>query len=198
MDPARHSFGVLEELLEWLDVIPKTHIVQILDRFLFPKWLRILHYWLTHRPNLEEVSLWYKSWKSFFPSELLDDVDIASHFGKAIDLMNRTADGIPLPSLDVILGETSSKRRLPETVTVQPQTLFTLRDMVQRFAEEHNVSFMPKPGRMHEGLQVYSFGGVSVVLDNAQNTVRIQNGSVWKPASLERLLTEMHQRRTKS
>lgn len=39
-----------------------------------------------------------------------------------------------------------------------PASELTPKDLVQRFAEEHNVSFMPKFGRFHDGLQV-STGG---------------------------------------
>lgn len=42
------------------------------------------------------------------------------------------------------------------------KNLFTLRDLVQRFAEDNNISFLLKPGRMHEGLQVYGFGMVNI------------------------------------
>lgn len=33
--------------------------------------------------------------------------------------------------------------------------VYTLRDLVLRFAEENNVEFLPKAGRMHDGLQVH-------------------------------------------
>ncbi len=64
----------------------------------------------------------------------------------------------------------------------------TLRDLVVRFAEEQGVEFQPKPGRMHEGLQVYGFGPISVVLDNVGGVIRAQIGSRWAPVALEQLL----------
>lgn len=40
----------------------------------------------------------------------------------------------------------------------------TLRELVARFAADSGLEFAPRPGRLHMGLPVYSFGGVSVVL----------------------------------
>jgi tuftelin-interacting protein 11 len=40
----------------------------------------------------------------------------------------------------------------------------SLRELVARFAADAGLDFTPRPGRSHMGLPVYSFGGVSVVL----------------------------------
>ena len=44
-------------------------------------------------------------------------------------------------------------------------------------------------GRTHEGLQVYGFGSVSVVLDNLGGVIRAQLGPRWAPLSLDQLLS---------
>ena len=70
----------------------------------------------------------------------------------------------------------------------------SLRELVENFAEQHDVTFMPKPGRTHAGMQVYSFGGVSVVIDAAREEMlaqRLDGDRGWVPASIEQLL-EMH------
>ncbi len=73
--------------------------------------------------------------------------------------------------------------------TYVPASELTLRDLVQQFAEEHGVEFVPKFGRFHEGLQVYTFAGkVSVVLDNVSSMVRALLQGRWAPVSLETLL----------
>lgn len=65
----------------------------------------------------------------------------------------------------------------------------TIRELVMQFAEEHGIEFQPKVGRMHEGLQVYGFGHVSVILDNINGMVRAQlPGSRWAPVSLDQLM----------
>lgn len=47
-------------------------------------------------------------------------------------------------------------------------------------------------------LQIYSFGGVSCVVDNAQNLVRAQLGERWQTVSLEELFDEQQRRRDKA
>ena len=67
----------------------------------------------------------------------------------------------------------------------------SLRELVERFAEEHDVPFMPKPGRMHGGMQVYGFGRVSVVIDTAREALLAQRADGdrgWVPVSIEQLL----------
>ncbi len=70
----------------------------------------------------------------------------------------------------------------------------SLRELVERFAEDQDVAFLPKPGRTHAGMQVYSFGRVSVVIDAAREALMAQRADgdrAWVPASMEQLL-EMH------
>lgn len=70
--------------------------------------------------------------------------------------------------------------------------------LVEQYAEETGVAFLPKPGRTHEGLQMYGFGLVSCVVDNAQSLVKAQLGDQgWATVSLEQLLQE-HERRQKA
>jgi hypothetical protein len=66
----------------------------------------------------------------------------------------------------------------------------SLRDLVQRFAEEHSITFLPKFGRFHDGLQVYMFGRISCVLDNTSSMIRAQLRDRWAPVSLETLLQQ--------
>ncbi|GBG65315.1 hypothetical protein CBR_g50354 [Chara braunii] len=74
------------------------------------------------------------------------------------------------------------------------QTALSLKEMVEMFALENDVQFVPKLGRMHEGLQVYSFGLVSVCVDNSKQLVYAQIGDRWAPVSLGQVL-EMHRGR---
>ena len=200
VDPSTHDVSAVENAVAWQEVAPAEDLSALLDACFFPKWLRVLHHWLTHSPNLEEVSNWYLSWKGVFPEAILDAPKVANHLSRALDCMNRAAEGLPIPSPEMLVREDEADlKRQSRTAGASPKRAkerFTLRDMVQSFAEEKNVSFAPKPNRMHDGLQVYGFGGVSVVLDQAQNSIRGQFGQVWKPLSLEQLFLEA-QRRTR-
>ena len=70
----------------------------------------------------------------------------------------------------------------------------SLREIVQAFAEQHDVQFLPKAGRLHEGLPVYGFGAVAMVTDSAKQVLLAQTEGRWVPVSLEQLL-ELHRRR---
>lgn len=64
----------------------------------------------------------------------------------------------------------------------------TLRQLVERFASDSDVEFLPKAGRSHAGLQVYAFGSVSIAIDNAAQSIWAQTGDRWEPVSLDQLL----------
>ena len=62
--------------MAWIDLMPRHCIVAILDKHFFPKWLKVLSAWLTSTPNYEEVTNWYRGWKTMFPDVLLADTTI--------------------------------------------------------------------------------------------------------------------------
>lgn len=74
----------------------------------------------------------------------------------------------------------------------------SLKDILERYAEDVGVEFAPKPGgRTYEGLDVYHFGLVSCVVDVAAGLIRAHMGpSRWEATSMEGLLEE-HRRREK-
>jgi tuftelin-interacting protein 11 len=63
------------------------------------------------------------------------------------------------------------------------------------FAEEQGVEFVPRPGRMHEGQPVYSFGGISCVLDIGHQLVHALIRERWTPVSLEGMLQAVQAKR---
>lgn len=70
----------------------------------------------------------------------------------------------------------------------------TLRQLVEQYAQDAGVEFLPKAGRRHNGLQVYGFGGVSCIVDAAAGIVQAHIGGNWVPTSLEQLLQEARKR----
>jgi len=73
-----------------------------------------------------------------------------------------------------------------------------LRALVEDFAVESEIDFLPKPGRLYEGLQVYGFGLVSCAVDSARQRLWAQmggdRGKGWVAASMGQLLDE-HKKR---
>jgi tuftelin-interacting protein 11 len=132
---------------------------------------------------------------------------LRSAFNAALNLMNCAADGAPLPAAAAAAPAAATT---PAAAPEEPAAAGggaaggrwggpepTLRDLVARYADEAGYEFLPKPGRFHDGLQVYSFGGVSCVLEAATSTVRAVlpgAGDRWAPVSLERLAAEAAKR----
>ncbi|KAM3569271.1 hypothetical protein VYU27_008631, partial [Nannochloropsis oceanica] len=66
--------------------------------------------------------------------------------------------------------------------TVVPPQHISFKDLVEIFCEKHGVLFLPKPGRTEHGRQVYSFGGVSVYMDNDVVFADLSNGGMSREA----------------
>lgn len=212
INPAQQQLDPFNWVLAWHGALPLGRLVSLLEKGFFPKWHQVLYHWLSHSPNFEEVTRWYLGWKGLLPQEVVDQERCRCHFNYALQLMNCTADGMPLPPFDPPQAQplppeggipgvagaasgvplTAAPGGLPAALAAHfaPAPALSLRDLVQSYAEEHSVEFVPKPGRFHEGLQVYSFGNVSVILEPGSAVIRAQIMDRWAPVSLERLLQE--------
>jgi tuftelin-interacting protein 11 len=197
--------------MTWHGLLPTGHLAALLETAFFPAWHALLHHWLSHTPNYDEVTRWYLEWKGMFPQDLLDHPRVRTGFSTALNMMNSAADGQPLPpaapAAAAPAGPVPSWRA--ELAPDQPPAAKPLRgaggatvsepsfkDLVARYAEEQGLDFVPRAGRLHDGLQVYSFGGVSCVVDAAHSLVRAQlKDRGWAPVSLEKLRQEAVARR---
>lgn len=169
---------------------------------------QVLHFWLSHSPNYDEVTRWYLGWKACFPAGLLDHERLRRQFNAALDMMNTAVDGHVMPPPGTAgstagagaaaggpasayasrwaTGEDMSGEAAqpplpkPSAAAVgaggsEP----SLKELVQRFAEENSIQFMPKFGRYQDGLQV---GGRAVVpcmpcaLGSLADMVRVEAG----------------------
>ncbi|EFN58159.1 hypothetical protein CHLNCDRAFT_50559 [Chlorella variabilis] len=217
INPLHQELEPFNWVLAWQDVMSvnqasrlhtrlawQCHMASLFEQYFFPKWHAVLHHWLANSPNYDEVTRWYLGWKSLFPQDLLDHERIRAQLSAALNLMNSAVDGGPPPSSwtapQVAAGGGPAAPPLPPTLPTPHYDAsdLTLRQLVEQYAEETGVAFLPKPGRTHEGLQMYGFGLVSCVVDNAQSLVKAQLGDQgWATVSLEQLLQE-HERRQKA
>ena len=67
----------------------------------------------------------------------------------------------------------------------------SLKEVIEIYAQEHDIQFFPKVGHTHDGLQVYGFGIVSIYLDSIKQQVNAQSRDRWVIVLLEQLV-EMH------
>jgi len=200
INPLAQDLNPIAWVLAWSEALPPRQMVGLLEAGFFPKWHAVLHHWLTAgggAPDYDEVTRWYLGWRGLFPPSLADHERVRAQFNHALNTMNRAVDGAPLappPGAAAAgvagAGAAGAAPPPPPSRPAPPAAELTLRDLVARFAEEHDVAFAPKAGRSQEGLPVYAFGAVSVALDSKASVVRAQLRERWAPVSLERLLEE--------
>jgi tuftelin-interacting protein 11 len=207
VDRANQSLEPMGWVLAWEGCIPAGRMTHLLESGFFPKFHAALHAYLsTPGVDLEEVTRWYLEWKQAFSEDLLAHERVRRQINMALDAMNRatTGDGNlgPSPAEQAHAAHTAAKaakeaerRRVAEAEAERRgrknddfDADMSLREAVEAFAEANDLAFMPKPGRTHEGLQVYSFGKVSVVVDSAGEMLRASIGDRWAPVSLDQLL----------
>lgn len=204
--------------LAWHGLMPTGHLAALMESSFFPAWHTILHHWLSHSPNYDEVTKWYLEWKGLFPQDLLDHQRVRSGFAQGLNMMNSAAEGQPIPP--AAPAAAAAGGQLPSWraelagggvdgmatggAAVRPAGAAaglvggepSFKDLVSRYAEEQGIEFLPRAGRLHDGLPVYSFGGVNCVIDASHSLIRAQlKERGWVPVSLERLSQEVLSRK---
>jgi tuftelin-interacting protein 11 len=148
--------------------------------------------------------------------DLLDHPRVRAGFSQALNMMNSAADGQPLPypaaaaaaggggvaAAGASIPSWRMEMDQPEPAAAGPGLGGpgvrqpggpepSFRDLVGQFAQEQGLEFLPRAGRLHDGLPVYSFGGVSCVVDVSRGVIRAQlKDRGWVPVSLESLKQE--------
>ena len=195
IDRKDYDTSKLKWVLSWSECLSSNRICRLLSKGFFPKLHKTLYDWLGGDPDFEQVAEWYEDWKSVFPQELEAQEEIRIHFNRCLLMMNAAVSGEDLqqynPSSDREQYEPAAAASGPATSSLrQAEFHATLKDLVESFSMERGVEFFPKVGRFNKSLQIYSFGGISVTLDNRRQVIEAFLGGKWVNVSLERLLSE--------
>nr|GEV47575.1 septin and tuftelin-interacting protein 1 homolog 1 [Tanacetum cinerariifolium] len=159
-----------EPLLHFLDIwgrlMPHAALEKILDGIVMPKllaavnsWdpitdmffnkcLAVLYKWLCSKPNLQEVRYWYMGWKNLIPTNLLSNKHIRGRLNMGLVMMNQAGQGLEVvpPGLRAKINDEKAREN---RLKLNRWRIFKL-----------------KPGRMHDGHQVYGFGNISITMDS--------------------------------
>ncbi|KAF3436674.1 hypothetical protein FNV43_RR19421 [Rhamnella rubrinervis] len=179
VNPADQKLDQFYWVISWVSSIPMHLMVDIMEKFFFTKWLQVLYHWLCSSPNFEEVTKWYLGWKDLLPKELQANENIRFQLNRGLDMMNRAVEGMELvqPGLKENLSylraleqrqfEAQQKAAAPHAQQQQPAAAsaglgggvfeMSLKEVIEAHAQQHGLLFKPKPGRMHNGLQIYGF-----------------------------------------
>lgn len=206
VNPADQRLDQFNWVMSWASAIPIHLMVDMLEKFFFPKWLHVLYHWLISNPNFEEVLNWYKGWKELISEELHANESIRYQLNCGLDMMNRAVEGMEV--VQPGLKENISYLRVLEQRQFEAQQKaaaahanlggtahmdgigqeMTLKDVIEAHALQNGLLFRPKPSRMHNGHQIYGFGNVSIIVDSLNQKVYAQTAETWSLVSLERLL----------
>jgi tuftelin-interacting protein 11 len=222
INPANQQLEQFYWVMGWASAIPIHHMVTMLEAGFFPKWQQVLYHWLCSNPDFDEVTQWFLGWKGLLPPELLANERIRNQLNVGLEMMNQAVEGMtveqPGARENVSYLRVTEQRQFEALQQQQAATYaqqqaatsfgsgahlnnstgapqLSLKEVVEAYAQEHDIRFLPKVGRTHDGLQVYGFGTVSVYLDSVKQQVFAQSRDRWVIASLEQLV-EMHHSRT--
>ncbi|XP_031487475.1 septin and tuftelin-interacting protein 1 homolog 1 [Nymphaea colorata] len=209
INPANQKLDQFYWVMTWTSSIPIHHMVAILETGFFSKWLQVLYHWLCSNPNFEEVMQWYLGWKGLFPQELLANERIRYQLNVGLNMMTQAAEGAvvvqPGARENVSYLRITEQRQFEaqqQAAYAQQQSVGTangvpesnLKEFLETYARDNDIKFLPKVGRMHDGLQIYGFGSISVCVDSVNRVIFAQSGERWSAVSMDELLG-MHRAR---
>lgn len=215
INPADQRLEQFYWVMKWASDIPIHLMVDLLERFFFAKWLQVLFHWLNTTPDFEQIHNWYMGWKGLFPQELRANENIRAQLNRGLEMMSQAADGMQVvqpglrENLSYIRVMEQRQFEAQQKAAAQAQKAaaglggtyhmdstdasreMTLKEVVQAYAQQHELLFKPKPGRMHNGQQIYGFGNISIYVDTLNQMLYAQKEEGWIPVTLDTLL-KMH------
>eukprot|EP00602_Paraphysomonas_sp_CaronLab_P001696 CAMPEP_0185033934 /NCGR_PEP_ID=MMETSP1103-20130426/23360_1 /TAXON_ID=36769 /ORGANISM="Paraphysomonas bandaiensis, Strain Caron Lab Isolate" /LENGTH=847 /DNA_ID=CAMNT_0027570385 /DNA_START=61 /DNA_END=2601 /DNA_ORIENTATION=- len=173
VEPRGQSTEHIASVMIWKDILPRDHLLAIIEGEFFPKWFHVLAFWLSSDPDFGEVSTWYTSWKGQFPDDVAAEPLVTHYFSSALDMMSAAlshsggaAPSFQVPRELVEAGDyfkVMERRKLHAATAKRMEQLkrgdwtqnipsnfnaassnVTFREVVEEFAARNGVSFGPK------------------------------------------------------
>lgn len=210
VNPAEQKLDEFYWVMNWASDVPIHLMVDMMERFFFTKWLHVLYHWLQTNPNFEEITKWYLGWKELLPKELLANESIRYQLNLGLEMMNQAVEGLEVvqPGLKENISyfralEQRQFEAQQKAAAQQAAASFSgvthmdgmggaidmsLKEVIEAHAQQHGLLFKPKPGRMHNGHQIYGFGNISIIMDSLNQKVYAQTEEAWSLLSLQDLL----------
>jgi tuftelin-interacting protein 11 len=213
INPANQKLDHFYWVMSWASAIPIHLMVDLLERFFFSKWLQVLYHWLCSNPNLQEIHKWYVGWKVLLPPELQAHENIRYQFTLGLNMIDRAIEGMEVvqPGLREKMAQEQRQFEVQQRAAAHAQyqtaagmgsttkmdgfggdaVEMTLKEVVEAHAQHHGLLFKPKPGRMHDGHQIYGYGNLSIYVDPRHERLYVQKEQDWLLTNLDNL-PEMH------
>jgi len=191
VNPAQQDMEPLLRVSEWVTILKPTTFSQLLEMEFFPKWLTVLHIWLTQpESNHQEVNEWYRFWRSSFSQEVLDLPGVSEGFARGLQLMNQASGlspqaraTLPKPNASI---DVSSTKTLPTAGKALPKVdqpaleEITFRSIVEEFMAEHNLLFIPM-GKAHPKTRLPLYRISHNIDGRGGLPIYIHDDAVWTP-----------------
>ncbi|RMZ74548.1 g-patch domain-containing [Pyrenophora seminiperda CCB06] len=212
INPAEQDTAPLEAVFAWKGFVPNEVIGELLKAQFFPKFLEILHQWLSSEELVfEEVENWLEWWKNDI---LKDDInslpsvasvwnEVYSLIQKALDLGEARLTDLPAPQVEgtepppEVTQFSKSVSKEPARLAPPQVEETTFKDIVEEFCAQENLLLIPlREAHTQTGLPLFRItasatghGGAVAYLKN--DCVCVQNKkdkSVWEPMALNESL----------
>ncbi|KAJ3085883.1 Tuftelin-interacting protein 11 [Quaeritorhiza haematococci] len=208
VNPRQQDLAPLQWILAWYPLIPGHLFGYLLETEFFPVWLRVLWTWMSSPgANYEEITAWYLSWKSVFPSDVLGLEAVQRGFKKGLDMMNwgmayRAQYGYtaPMPTSPPpeLIPDTTSPGPTPNATTggqqqqpppsilkKPPVSSMSFKDYVEQQALERGLLLLPARGRTHAKTGKPLFRIAADMASNGGLIVHIDDGVVFVEEQLD-------------
>lgn len=209
INPQEQDLTPLEDVLKWKEFFSAHVMGELLIVEFFPKWLDVLHIWLTSDPNYEEVGEWFSWWKEQVPEGIRDLAPVAGEWQKGLEMMglalelgDRAAEELPAPisrtAEDSPSGANGHKAVRVEKIVPVVEEEMSFKDQVDQWCISENLLMIAlREAHTTTGLPVFRItasatgkGGVLIYLKGdvvwAQNRTR----DAWHPIGLDNSLVD--------
>ena len=138
------------------------------------------------------------------PKELLANASIWYQLSRGLKMMNQVVEGLEVvqPGLEESIGyfRVAEQRQFeaPQKAETQEAAMsfrmddMSVKEVIEAHAQQHSLLFKPKPGRRHNGHQIYAYGNLSVIIDALNQKVYAQTEEGWSLVSLQDLVDKHH------
>ncbi|CAG5140088.1 uncharacterized protein ALTATR162_LOCUS635 [Alternaria atra] len=212
INPAEQDLAPLEAVFAWRGLISNEVVGELLKAQFFPKFLEVIHHWLTSEEVvLEEVHTWLEWWRNEI---LQDDINnlpsVASSWNEAYSLINAAHDlgdarltDLPPPQVGSI-GASPDTSQFSKSVNKEPPRPVlqdeepTFKEIVEEFCAEENLLLIPlREAHDQTGLPLFRItasatgrgGAVAYLKGDFLWVQNKKDKNLWEPTGLNEALT---------
>lgn len=212
INPAEQDMAPLEAVFAWKGLISNQVIGELVKAQFFPKFLEIIHQWLSSEEVVfSEVQTWMEWWKNEI---LMDDINslpsVASGWNEAYSLVNQALDlgdarmtDLPAPHIESAAASPQTAQ-FSKSVNKEPPRPAprveeaTFKDVVEEFCAEENLLLIPlREAHDQTGLPLFRItasatgrgGAVAYLKGDVLWVQNKKDKSIWEPTGLDEALT---------